>query len=154
MEMYMGVAIKFIVAVVCIVIILRIIGQKELSQTTPIDLIFIVLLVDIVGGMIHEKDFKFTHILFMVAVWGLLIWGAEKLTKKKTFERLIDGKPEIIIENGSVNSQLMKKENLTMQELNTQLRKKGVFNIEEVRVGILEIDGSISVDVSREDFKQ
>ncbi|MFC7685904.1 DUF421 domain-containing protein [Ureibacillus sp. GCM10028918] len=152
--MYMGVVIKFLVAVVCIVIIIRIIGQKELSQTTPIDLIFIVMLVDIVGGMIHEKDFKFTHIIFIVAVWGLVIWGAEKLTRKKTFERLIDGKPEIIIKDGTVNSQLMDKENLTMQELNTQLRKKGVFNIHEVRLGILEIDGSISVDVLKEDSKQ
>ncbi|KGR75893.1 hypothetical protein CD33_08590 [Ureibacillus sinduriensis BLB-1 = JCM 15800] len=152
MEMYLGVAAKFLVAVVSIVIIIRMIGQKELSQTTPIDLVFIIMLGDIVGGMIHERDFKFTHIIFIVTIWGLLMWSAEKLTRKKTFERWMDGKPEVIIRNGSVNAQLMNKENLTMQELNTQLRKKGVFDIKEVKIGILEIDGS--VDVSREGYEQ
>lgn len=145
MELYVSVAMKFLVALVCIVVIVRIIGQKELSQTTPIDLVFMIILADIVGGMVSDDRFNLTHIIFIVVIWGLSMWGAEKLTQKKAFERWIDGKPEIIIKNGIVNSRLMKKEHLTMQELNTQLRKKGVFNIEEVRLGILEIDGSISV---------
>ncbi|WP_240758458.1 DUF421 domain-containing protein [Lysinibacillus sp. SGAir0095] len=152
--MYVGIAIKFLVALVCIVIVIRIIGQKELSQTTPIDLVFMLILADIIGGMIHGKEFNFSHIIFFVIIWGFFMWGAERLTQKKNFERWIDGKPEIIIKNGTVNSQLMKKENLTMQELETQLRKQGVFNIQEVRLGILEIDGSISVDLSRKDCER
>ena len=151
MELYIGVATKFFVSIVCIVVVIRLIGQKELAQTTPTDLVFMLILADIVGGMIHEKDFKISHIIFSIALWGFFMWGAEKLAQKKAFERWIDGKPEILIQNGVVNQQLMKKQHITMQELNTQLRKQGVFNIDKVRLGILEIDGSISVDLSKEE---
>ena len=147
----MNIAAKLLVALICIVVVVRLIGQKELSQTTPIDLVFMILLADIVGGMIHGKGFKIPHVVFIVAIWGLYMWGAEKLTRKKSFERWIDGVPEIIIKNGAVNEKLMKKEHLSMQELKTQLRKQGVFNIKDVRLGILEIDGSISVKVFKEE---
>lgn len=150
MEMYVNVATKFLVALLCIVIVIRIIGQKELSQTAPIDLVFMIILADIVGGMVSDKRYNITHIIFIVVIWGLSMWGAEKLTQKKNFERWMDGKPEIIIKNGTVNSRLMKKEHLTMQELNTQLRKQGIFNIKEVSLGILEIDGNISVKRTEE----
>lgn len=150
MEMYVNVAIKFLVALLCIVIVIRFIGQKELSQTAPIDLVFMIILADIVGGMVSDKRHNITHIIFIVVIWGLSMWGAEKLTQKKNFERWMDGKPEIIIKNGTVNSRLMKKEHLTMQELNTQLRKQGIFNIKEVSLGILEIDGNISVKRTEE----
>lgn len=150
MEMYVNVATKFLVALLCIVIVIRIIGQKELSQTAPIDLVFMIILADIVGGMVSDKRYNITHIIFIVVIWGLSRWGAEKLTQKKNFERWMDGKPEIIIKNGTVNSRLMKKEHLTMQELNTQLRKQGIFNIKEVSLGILEIDGNISVKRTEE----
>lgn len=149
----MNIATKFLVALICIVVIIRIIGQKELSQTTPIDLVFMIILADIVGGMISDNHFNITHIIFIVILWGLFMAGAEKLTQKKNFERWIEGKPEIIIKNGAVNARLMKKEHLTMQELNTQLRKQGIFNIKEVKLGILEIDGSISVDRSKENHE-
>ncbi|MDI7740985.1 DUF421 domain-containing protein [Lysinibacillus fusiformis] len=150
MEMYVNVAIKFLVALLCIVIVIRFIGQKELSQTAPIDLVFMIILADIVGGMVSDKRYNITQIIFIVVIWGLSMWGAEKLTQKKNFERWMDGKPEIIIKNGTVNSRLMKKEHLTMQELNTQLRKQGIFHIKEVSLGILEIDGSISVKRTEE----
>ncbi|WP_158582910.1 DUF421 domain-containing protein [Lysinibacillus yapensis] len=154
MELYLGVALKFIVALIGIIIVIRIIGQKELAQTTPVDLVFMLILADIVGGMIHEKDFKITHIIFIIIIWGLCMWGSEKLTRKNAFERWIDGKPEIIIKNGTVNTRLMEKENLSKQELETQLRKQGVFNVKEVRLGILEIDGTISAKLYKDTDNQ
>lgn len=149
MDLYVGVAVKFIVALILIVFVIRMIGQKELAQTTPIDLIFMLILADIVGGMIHEKDFNLSHIIFFVLLWGISMWTAEKLTAKKSIERVLDGTPEIIIRDGVLNSQLMKRQHLSKQELETQLRKQGVFDVKEVELGILEIDGSISVKMSR-----
>lgn len=153
MDLYVGVAVKFIVALILIVFVIRMIGQKELAQTTPIDLIFMLILADIVGGMIHEKDFNLSHIIFFVLLWGISMWTAEKLTGNKSIERVLDGKPEIIIRDGVLNSQLMKKQHLSKQELETQLRKHGVFDVKEVELGILEIDGSISVKMSKEKQK-
>ncbi|HWK21791.1 MAG TPA: YetF domain-containing protein [Ureibacillus sp.] len=145
MEQYISIAIKLLVSLISLVVVIRIIGQKELAQTTPIDLVFLMMLAEIVGGMVQEKKFNVGHIIFTVVFWGVFIWLAEKLSQRKKLERWIDGKPEILIQNGTVNARLMKKEHLTMQELETELRKQGVFNLKDVRLGILEIDGSISV---------
>ena len=68
MEMYVNVAIKFLVALLCIVIVIRFIGQKELSQTAPIDLVFMIILADIVGGMVSDKRHNITHIIFIVVI--------------------------------------------------------------------------------------
>src|SRR5690349_15387321 len=65
--------------------------------------------------------------------------------RSKTMERLIEGRPEIIIHNGKLAADVMKRELLTHHELNAALRAAGVSCIAEVRYALLEATGEFTV---------
>ena len=65
--------------------------------------------------------------------------------KSNKFRNFIDGKPSVIIKEGKVNFTLMSKIRYTLDDLITQLREKGVKNIDEVDYAVLENSGTLSV---------
>ncbi len=65
--------------------------------------------------------------------------------KFKKTRSLLEGKPSIVIRNGIIDFQELKKNRLDINQLQNLLRKKDVFSVREVAYAILESDGSVSV---------
>jgi uncharacterized membrane protein YcaP (DUF421 family) len=65
--------------------------------------------------------------------------------KSKTLERIIEGRPEVLIHNGKLFTEVMKQEQLTHHELNAALRAAGCSCIEEVHYAFIENTGQITV---------
>lgn len=61
-----------------------------------------------------------------------------------------EGTPTVLIEGGVILEENMKKNNMTMDSLNEQLRQKEIFNIEDVEYALLEINGKLSVQKKKE----
>ena len=70
--------------------------------------------------------------------------------KSKRLEALIEGRPEVLIHNGKLFTEVMEREKLTHHELNAALRAAGCACIEEVHFAILENNGVISVQPRKE----
>ena len=58
---------------------------------------------------------------------------------------MIEGEPVILIYNGILNEENIKKERITMEEIETVVREHGVKSISEVNLAMLEVDGNISI---------
>src|SRR5439155_25079962 len=71
--------------------------------------------------------------------------------RNKTIERLIEGRPEILIHNGNLFSDVMEREKITHHELNAALRAAGRSCVEEVHYAILENTGQVTVHPNRKD---
>jgi uncharacterized membrane protein YcaP (DUF421 family) len=70
----------------------------------------------------------------------------EIITQKyKGTRHFLEGKPDIIIENGKLNREMIKRNHLDFNQLQHLLRMKDVFQIKDVNVAIIETDGTISV---------
>lgn len=70
----------------------------------------------------------------------------EKLTQKfRRLRKLFDGDPAIIIRNGQIDFNVIKREKLDINELLSMLRQNKVFSIREVEYAILESSGLISI---------
>jgi len=65
--------------------------------------------------------------------------------KNKSLEKLIEGRPEILVHNGHIFTDVLKREKLTHHELHAALRAGGCACVEEVHYAILENTGEISV---------
>jgi uncharacterized membrane protein YcaP (DUF421 family) len=70
--------------------------------------------------------------------------------KSKTMRDLIDGTPRILIKNGKIMEDNLKKERITTDELMMQLRKKNVFLAADVEFAVMEPSGDINVLLMRE----
>ncbi|MRX56888.1 DUF421 domain-containing protein, partial [Bacillus idriensis] len=138
--------IKVIVGFVALFFIIIITGRTSISQLTPFHLVFILVLGDFLGNTIYEDKVRIFHFLYAIGLWTLLMLGIEFITlKNKSARSLFLGNPNIIIRNGVLNRKLLKKNKLDINQVLSLLRQNNVFSVREVKYGILEANGQISI---------
>nr|WP_246596273.1 DUF421 domain-containing protein [Bacillus alkalicola] len=127
-------------------LITKVLGKTQITQLTPFDFISALVLGELVGNAIYDKEIGAHFVLYAVALWGLLIYLIEMLTQKiKKTRSFLEGNPAIIVQNGKIDYQQLKKNRLDINQLQSLLRSKNVFSIREVSYAILEPNGSISI---------
>ena len=124
----------------------RLIGKTQITQLTAFDFISALIMGELLGNAIYDDDTGVAKILFAVTVWGLLIFVVQLVGQKSiTLRNLLEGKPSIVIQKGVIDRQALKKNRMSINELQTLLRNKDVFSVREVEYAVLEPNGSLTV---------
>ncbi|WP_404406870.1 DUF421 domain-containing protein [Jeotgalibacillus malaysiensis] len=138
--------IKIIVGFVTLFFIIIVTGRTSIYQLTPFHLVFVLVLGDFLGSTIYEDKVTIFHFLYAIGLWTLLMMGIEFLTlKNKSTRSLLLGDPNIIIRDGVMDRKLLKKNKLDVNQVLSLLRQNNVFSVREVKYGILEANGQISL---------
>ncbi|WP_180955203.1 YetF domain-containing protein [Peribacillus deserti] len=143
---YPSIVFKLLIGLAALVLVTRLLGKKRMSQVTPFDFVYALILGGTVEETIYHMDHTIPQMLFSIAVWGILIYSVEKLTQK--FDKLrapLKGTSQALIKDGKVSISELEKANLELEELRGMLRLKGVFSLKEVNYVFLENSGDISV---------
>ena len=125
---------------------LRLTGKRQIGQLAPFDLVLLLVLSNAVQNAMNGGDNSLTG--GVISAITLLVANAVvgRLTfKSKRLESLIEGRPEILIHDGKLFSEVLEREQLTHHELNAALRTAGCASISEVHYAILENTGQITV---------
>lgn len=143
---YLDIGGKLFFGLIALLVMTRILGKKELSQLTPFDFIYSIVLGGILEESIYDDKVSLLQVWFAVAVWGGLLYIIEKLSKKYDKIRiLLKGESSILVKDGKLNVNELNKNHLEMEQLRVMLRKQGVFSLREVKDLYLEPGGSISL---------
>ncbi|WP_050183292.1 DUF421 domain-containing protein [Domibacillus robiginosus] len=143
---YAEIALKIIIGLIGLIVVTRLLGKKEMSQVTPFDFVYALVLGGILEEGIYDQQVSIGQILFAICIWGLSIYVIEVYGQKRDgVKELLKGKPSLIIRNGKLDHKQMKKNHLDIEQVRTMLRKQGVFTLREVRDLYLEPGGDISV---------
>jgi uncharacterized membrane protein YcaP (DUF421 family) len=129
-----------------VVITMRIMGKRQIGQLQPFELVIAVLIAELVGIPMSDTDIPLIN--GIVAVLTLLISqvALSYVTLKSNRARgIVCGTPSILIENGRVVEQELRRLRYNMNDLIEQLRLKNFANIADVEYAILETDGQLSV---------
>ncbi len=146
MEMYIGIASKLIIGAIGIFILLRIMGKKAMSELTPFDLIYILLLGAVVEEAVYDDKVNVLHVLFAIILWGIFVFVIEKsLQRTEKFSSFIEGEPAILIEKGQLNIKELDANYFDIEQLRSMLRQNEVYSIADVYYAILEVNGSLTV---------
>lgn len=130
MEMYIGIASKLIIGAIGIFILLRIIGKKAMSELTPFDLIYILLLGAVVEEAIYDDKVNILHVLFAITLWGIFVYVIEKsLQRTEKFSSFIEGEPAILIEKGQLNMKELDAIYFDIEQLRSMLRQNEVYQL-------------------------
>lgn len=128
-------------------------GKREIGQLNLFDLIILLSIADVMVISIENYETNFFNILLPVIILTFLQKiAAYVLLKSSKIRNIVDGKPSVIIINGEIKTSEMKKQAYNMTDLLLQLRSQNIFNLEEVELAILEINGMLSVQ-KKENFK-
>lgn len=138
-------SIKIIIGFITLFFIINITGRTSIYQLTPFHLVFVLLLGDLLGDTIYEDRIRVVHFLYAVGLWTLLMLIVEFLAlKTKSGRAKLEGKPSIIIRDGIMDRNMMKKSKLDLNQVSSLLRQNNVFSVREVKYGILEPNGHIT----------
>jgi len=135
-----------VIIYVFLLLILRLTGKRQVGQLSPFDLVLLLVLSNAVQNAMNGGDNSITGGIISATTLIVANGVVSRITyKSKKMERLIEGRPEILIHNGKLFTDIMKREQLTHHELNAALRTAGCACIEEVHYAILDNTGEITV---------
>jgi uncharacterized membrane protein YcaP (DUF421 family) len=141
----MDIAIRAALAFVFIFLLFRLLGRRELSSLEPFDLILIVVIGDLIQQGVTQSDMSFTGGVIAVGVFALLTILSSWLGFR--FPRLrpvLDGSPLIVVENGKLIEDNLRRERVTPEEVAAAARQQGIASLDDVRWAVLEGSGRIS----------
>ncbi|WP_414635124.1 DUF421 domain-containing protein [Bacillus sp. NTK071] len=145
---------ELLVGFLALLILTKALGKTQITQITPFDFISSLVLGELVGNAIYDKHVNIYSILYAVFLWGVLIYFVEWLTQKFRGTRsILEGSPSIIIHDGKIIREQLKKNKLDINQLQNLLRQKDVFSMREVEFAILETNGSISI-LKKSDYQE
>jgi len=124
---------------------LRLAGKRELAQLNAFDLVVLLTLSNTVQNAIIGNDNSVTGGL--IGATALLVVNyvvVRFLYSHESLDRVIEGEPEMLIENGRVRKDRLEKELITMSELAEAAHKQGFSSLHLIDRAILEPGGSIS----------
>lgn len=129
-----------------IVIAYRIMGKREVGQLGIIDLIISMLIAELVALGIEKIDQSIWMTLLPIIVLVILevVLGYLSIKSRK-INKLFGGKPTIIISNGKIVYKNLINQRYTLDDLLLELRKQGIYSIEDVEYAMLETNGDLSV---------
>ncbi len=128
-----------------LVVGLRLAGKRELAQLNPFDLIVLLTLSNTVQNAIIGDDNSVTGgLLGAATLLGVNALVVRFLYRHEQLERLVEGEPDVLIENGKIRFDHLKTELITLPELESAAHKQGFASLDEVDRAVLEPGGTVS----------
>lgn len=129
-----------------LVAVIRISGKREVGQMSVLELVVILIISDAVqNSMVGEN----------VTIWGglvavLTLLGLDYVLKALTgrsrrLRTAIEGEPRLLVRDGRLLERALREERIEREQIQAALRAHGVLRLEDVRLAVLETDGTISV---------
>lgn len=125
---------------------LRLTGKREAGQMTPFDLALLLLLANAVQNAMVGSDSSLAGGLVAAAVLLVLNATVGRLTaRSRLLSHVVRGRARLLVNRGVVLERNLADEGIRHEDLMQALREHGVGSLDDVRLAVLEVDGSISV---------
>ena len=138
--------IRSIVIYVIVLLVMRLMGKREIGQMQPFELAISIMIADL--ATIPMTDIGTPISNGIIPIMGLLVMHlliSILNIKSSRMRELLCGKPTILIYKGKIDEKKLKKERFTLNELEEKLRSNNIMNIGDVDYAILETSGDLSV---------
>ena len=125
---------------------IRLMGKREIGKLSVFDLVISIMLAEIAVFAIEDVERPlYEGIVPIITLIILRVSLALLGLKSRWFRLAVDGKPVILVSNGKLQRDEMKRQRYNLDDLMLQLREQNVDNIDELQFAILETTGKLSV---------
>ncbi|WP_112180199.1 MULTISPECIES: DUF421 domain-containing protein [Paraliobacillus] len=140
-------SIRLVIAFATLLILTRMTGRKEISQMTFFNFVSGIAIGTIGASLAIDQTLSIRNGVYALAVWSAITIVIGIIDLKSTkFRYAVAGQPRVVIKEGKIMEEELRKVRLDIDALNVLLRKKNIFAINDVDYAIFETDGSLSVD--------
>lgn len=138
--------IRAIILYLVVLIVMRLMGKREIGQLQPFELAISIMIADLASIPMGELGIPISN--GIIPILGLLvIYMVISILNMKSmnFRKIMSGQPAILIYRGKVNEKALRRENVTINELQERLRVDNIFNLGDVEYAILETNGELTL---------
>lgn len=136
------------VAIVYLFIVfgLRVLGKREFGQLSPLELVTLLIIPELVSQGLVREDFSITNALVGVSTLFLLVYISSLLQhSSERIEKVFSSSPTVLVQNGSFVDKHMNQERVSPEEIFDAMFQSGLDRLEQVKWAILASDGKINI---------
>jgi uncharacterized membrane protein YcaP (DUF421 family) len=138
--------VRAIIGFFSLLIFTRIIGKEQISQLTFFDYIVGITIGSLAGSLTTDLSSRAWPHWVGLITWSTLCYLMEKISLKWRYAaKYLEGEPVIVIMNGKIMENVLRKAKYSVSDILVLLRNKEIFNLNEVAYAIIEPNGAISV---------
>lgn len=135
-----------------LLVFLRLTGRRQIGQYDPFDLILLLILSNAVQNSMNAGDNSLVGgLVSALTLIGCHVLIAQLSWRYPRLARLLDGKPQVLIEQGQLHHEVMRTERLTVDDVHAALRAAGCLHTHEVQRATIENNGQITVVLRNRD---
>ena len=138
-------AARGVVVYVALLVALRIFGKREIGQFTIYDLVFVLLVANALQPAMTGPDTSLVGGLVLIAALVAANALVGRLDQVPMIHRLFTPRAAVIIKDSKYVPATMEREGVTQDEIEMAIREHGLAGANDVKLAMLEADGSISV---------
>jgi uncharacterized membrane protein YcaP (DUF421 family) len=130
---------------VFILFVTRVTGRRELNSLEPYDIIVLVVLGDLVQQGVTQSDNSVTGAVIVIStIMVLSVIAGWVGFRFRPARRVLQGEPLIVVDDGRPVTRNLRRERITIQEVETEARIQQIGSLDEIRWAVLETDGQLS----------
>ena len=138
--------IRTIIIFVILMITMRIMGKRQLGELDVGEFVITILLSEIATLPITNTEKSLISAIIPIATLAILeISSSALILRFPKIKKILSSKPTVLISRGKMNRAEMRKVRISIEDLITQIRQNGIFDLEEVDYAILEENGKMSI---------
>ena len=129
-----------------VVAAIRISGKREVGQMSVLELVVILVISDAVqNSMIGENTTLWGGLVAVVTLLSLDFAINRAAGRSRRLRNLVEGEPRLLVRDGRLLQKALREEKIDADDVRAAIRSHGLTRVEDVRLAVLETDGSISV---------
>jgi len=141
----MDLVIRATVVFFFVFLVTRVVGRRELSQLEPFDLILLVVVGDLVQQGVTQSDESVTGALIVIATITLLSIAVSWVSfRSRRVRAITEGEPIVLVQDGRPIERNMRRERITLEDIQEEARQAQIASVADLRWAILEDGGRIS----------
>ncbi|MEN1967081.1 DUF421 domain-containing protein [Lentibacillus sp. N15] len=138
--------VRTLITIVALFLITKGLGKKQLSEMNVFEYITGIVIGDIIAVHATELNSNLIYGAMSAFLWFIIPFSIEFFSlKSKTLRNIVQGKSTVLIQNGKIMEENLKKERFSIDDLQESLRDKNVFRAADVEFAVLEPSGTLSV---------
>lgn len=138
--------IRTVLLFVLIIAVMRIMGKRQIGQLQPAELVVTILLSEVAATPMQDTDMPLVNsVIALMLLTGLELLLSFASLKSAKIRTLLQGNSVVIVRNGCLQYEEIKRLRYTVDDILEAMRQKDVFDITEVEFAVAETNGSLSV---------
>jgi len=136
---------RSIVSLLTLFFVTKLMGKKQVSQLSLFDYVIGISIGNFTAEMVLVLENQLINGAVAIFTFGIISWFVSIITMKNMYlRRVLIGTPTIVIQEGKILEKSMKKLNIDINDLLEQCRNNGIFDLNEIKYAIMEVNGKIS----------